>query len=1013
MSLSWCRQDPDLLLSCGKDNRALCWNPQTSEIIGELPRAENWAFQIDWCPRNPDLLATAFFDGTIGIHSIQTTNVDEASIPAPSATGAELFDAPGFALSSASQSTFSLKQPPKWLRTPAGASWGFGGTLVTICNLPAASGKNQSSVVHLRKIVTDKELVERAQKLQTAMENGSLQAFAEGKEKDSESWKALKSIFQVHADSRDELIALLGFSTEDIVLKVTEAVERLKLSKPYPSSSDNLTLEDVATRETVVSFAEPERVESDGEEAVPGVEKTPSEASASVTSDTTSAARLADGESTTTVPSLFGDDAPGTPQDTGADFFRNYQANDGDELLPRGVPHTNYGLDSSVAATIGSGPSSVTSEVMKTNTFKIYPNEEENEVEHLITKALVLGDFGSAVSLCLSADRYADAILLAVRGGPELLAQTQKAYFERRTATSPYLRLFQSIVTNDLSDIVQNADLQDWKEIFVVLCTFASKEEFGGLAEELGSRLEFQFSELKGEEGVEADEWRKYATLTYLAAGRLERLIGIWNEEMTEEEKTRVGGEGNWYTAHAHALQTFVEKVTVFRHATSYVDGDLERSSEEFKLAALYDRYIEYAELLASEGKIKEAAVFMKLTPSGYKGSDEGVRRARLLKVMTPVVSAPGTVARAAVVPAASGYRSSGYPSSYPVQQPQQSVLSPAQGQPFTPYNTTTISPATAPSFTNPAYVPANTAVHTPQQPQQQPPQYITPAGNTPYSTFNSTAASLTNPPHLRNQQPQPATTMVPPPPPAGGRGTPGPAALTPPPRKRESGWNDAPVIPNKAPSTLNLAKPNAITSPFPNANPITSPGVMSPPYAAGGSPSPASLPPPPRPGSVNAGRAPVGPPPAMRGPPPAMGGPSAGPGMYPPPGRMMSPPQMQGPPGPQRQPTPSQYGPPATLRGPGPYGPPPGQTGPPQGGPPGPYVPPSQSSPGPGPNIAGPPPGPAARPPSRVVNVPPPPKYREFVRTFCVSVLITMHSHDRDVARISPRKNACQYEII
>lgn len=36
LSLSWCKQDSDLLLSCGKDNRALCWNPQTSEMIGEV-----------------------------------------------------------------------------------------------------------------------------------------------------------------------------------------------------------------------------------------------------------------------------------------------------------------------------------------------------------------------------------------------------------------------------------------------------------------------------------------------------------------------------------------------------------------------------------------------------------------------------------------------------------------------------------------------------------------------------------------------------------------------------------------------------------------------------------------------------------------------------------------------------------------------------------------------------------------------------------------------------------------
>ena len=34
LSVSWGHQDADLLLSCGKDGRALCWNPQTSEIIG-------------------------------------------------------------------------------------------------------------------------------------------------------------------------------------------------------------------------------------------------------------------------------------------------------------------------------------------------------------------------------------------------------------------------------------------------------------------------------------------------------------------------------------------------------------------------------------------------------------------------------------------------------------------------------------------------------------------------------------------------------------------------------------------------------------------------------------------------------------------------------------------------------------------------------------------------------------------------------------------------------------------
>jgi protein transport protein SEC31 len=60
------------------------------------------------------MLATAFFDCTVGIHSIQLTN-DLPGGPKYSALrpdGADIFDAPGF--SSSSQSgTLSLKQPSK------------------------------------------------------------------------------------------------------------------------------------------------------------------------------------------------------------------------------------------------------------------------------------------------------------------------------------------------------------------------------------------------------------------------------------------------------------------------------------------------------------------------------------------------------------------------------------------------------------------------------------------------------------------------------------------------------------------------------------------------------------------------------------------------------------------------------------------------------------------------------------------------------------------------------------
>ncbi|KAJ6562506.1 hypothetical protein B0H19DRAFT_1260079 [Mycena capillaripes] len=131
--LSWCAQDADLLLSCGKDNRTLCWNPQT----GELPRAQNWAFQVDRCPRNPDLLAAAFFDGAIGLHSPQGTNESAAAatseVAAHAASGADIFDLQPGGSATGATGMLSLAHPPQVVPSlRLRVVWGFGGKLVGV-----------------------------------------------------------------------------------------------------------------------------------------------------------------------------------------------------------------------------------------------------------------------------------------------------------------------------------------------------------------------------------------------------------------------------------------------------------------------------------------------------------------------------------------------------------------------------------------------------------------------------------------------------------------------------------------------------------------------------------------------------------------------------------------------------------------------------------------------------------------------------------------------------------------
>lgn len=77
-----------------------------------------------------------------------------------------------------------------------------------------------------------------------------------------------------------------------------------------------------------------------------------------------------------------------------------------------------------------------------------------------------------------------------------------------------------------------------------------------------------------------------------------------------------------------HCTRVFIEKVTVFHGLVKYADGDLvvptdsmDGTLKNYKLAALYDRDFEYAETLAAQGLVKEAAKYLKWTLEAYTGS--------------------------------------------------------------------------------------------------------------------------------------------------------------------------------------------------------------------------------------------------------------------------------------------------------------------------------------------------------------------------------------------------------
>lgn len=118
------------MVSCGKDNKILCWNPNGEpgdERISEIATPLQWYSDVIWCPRNPALIASSSLDGAVSIyslnggvqHQVQTSNKIADSFP-----GME-----NFAQAPAPQATTQihysdLKRPPKWMKRPVGAKFG-------------------------------------------------------------------------------------------------------------------------------------------------------------------------------------------------------------------------------------------------------------------------------------------------------------------------------------------------------------------------------------------------------------------------------------------------------------------------------------------------------------------------------------------------------------------------------------------------------------------------------------------------------------------------------------------------------------------------------------------------------------------------------------------------------------------------------------------------------------------------------------------------------------------------
>ncbi|KAJ6645343.1 Protein transport protein Sec31A, partial [Pseudolycoriella hygida] len=213
LGLTWCPKDINLMISCGKDNKIICWNPnseQGDEIQSEIASTVQWYSDVQWCPKNPALITSSSLDGNVSLYSlyggsqqqVQTSNKIADSFP-----GMDTFAQAPLPQSNLAPVVYNdLKTPPVWMKQPVGASFGFGGKLLTF-------NQGMPGKVTINQITTEQELVDRSNKLEEVLAGGNYAEYCVQKANQMDSqqgryiWYFVKTNFE--ANPRAEMLNLL------------------------------------------------------------------------------------------------------------------------------------------------------------------------------------------------------------------------------------------------------------------------------------------------------------------------------------------------------------------------------------------------------------------------------------------------------------------------------------------------------------------------------------------------------------------------------------------------------------------------------------------------------------------------------------------------------------------------------------------------------------------------------------------------------------------------------------
>eukprot|EP00268_Persea_americana_P017122 TRINITY_DN181_c0_g1_i3.p1 TRINITY_DN181_c0_g1~~TRINITY_DN181_c0_g1_i3.p1 ORF type:complete len:623 (-),score=144.19 TRINITY_DN181_c0_g1_i3:606-2474(-) len=216
-----------------------------------------------------------------------------------------------------------------------------------------------------------------------------------------------------------------------------------------------------------------------------------------------------------------------------------------------------------------------------------------SSVDADIQCAIIVGDYERAVLHCISANRMADALVIAHVGGKTLWESTRDQYLKKSHLS--YLKVVSAIANNDLMGLVKTRPLNTWKETLALLCTFAEKEDWSVLCDMLATRLMVAGNTLA-------------ATLCYICAGNIEKTVEIWSRSLKPERGGRT---------YVDLLQGLMEKTIILALATG-----------QKRFSASLTKLVEnYAELLASQGLLTTAMEYLKLLESDGSSHELAILR--------------------------------------------------------------------------------------------------------------------------------------------------------------------------------------------------------------------------------------------------------------------------------------------------------------------------------------------------------------------------------------------------